>query len=134
MGKDKIQFCILFYSYGIIQPLCFSYIFCDNTNPFILMNFFWKHSRLRFYILNTLWNYKFWLLAKKMYRTVTHSVAKTDDYSMDYTFKLKPAHKTLTSKRFSGYLFQGRIYHDNPGIQGIDPETWQAWKKKGLID
>jgi hypothetical protein len=26
------------------------------------------------------------------------------------------------------------IYHDNPGLQGIDPETWQIWKKRGLID
>lgn len=94
----------------------------------------WKHSKLRFYILNTLWNYKFWLFAKKMYRTVTHTVSKTDDYSMDYTFKLRPAQKIITSKRFSGYLFEGRIYHDNPGIQGIDSETWLVWKKKGLID
>ena len=53
---------------------------------------------------------------------------------MDYTFKIKSTKKTISSKRFSGYLFQGRIYHDNPGIQDIDTETWQAWRKKGLID
>lgn len=94
----------------------------------------WKHSRLRFYFLNTLWNYKFWLFSKKVFRTVHHVVANTDNYEMDTFFKLKPTKKEITSKRFSGYLYKGNIYHDNPGIQGIDQETWQAWKKKGLID
>lgn len=94
----------------------------------------WKHSRLRFYILNTLWNYKFWLFSKKVYRNINHVVTNTEEYEMDYTFKLIPTRKTISSKRFSGYLYKGKIYHDNPGIQGIDKETWQVWKKKGLID
>ncbi len=81
-----------------------------------------------------MWNYKFWLFSKKIYRNVNHIVSKTDEYEMDYTFKLKPAKKTITSKRFSGYLFKNRIYHDNPGIQDVDTETWLVWKKKGLID
>lgn len=99
-----------------------------------MFNNLWKHSALRFYILNTMWNYKFWLFSKKIFRTVHHVVKDTSNYEMDYTFKLKPGLKEITSKRFSGYLYQGKIYHDNPGIQGIDKETWQAWKKKGLID
>ena len=94
----------------------------------------WKHSRFRFYILNTLWNYRFWLFSKKIFRDVNRTVVNKDNYEMDYTFKLRPTQKTITSKRFSGYLFEGRIYHDNPGIQNIDSKTWQAWKKKGLID
>ena len=31
----------------------------------------WKYSTLRFYILNAIWNYKFWLNAKKIFDTVT---------------------------------------------------------------
>lgn len=93
----------------------------------------WKYSRLRFYILNTLWNYKFWLLAKKVYRDVNHVVIDHDKYEMDI-FSLKPSKKTITSKRFSGYLFKNKIYHDNPGLQEIDSETWQIWKRKGLIE
>lgn len=95
---------------------------------------FWKHSTFRFYILNTVWNYKFWLLSKKIFRDVNHIVSNKEDYVMDYTFKIKPTKKLIKSKRFSGYLFRNKIYHDNPGIQDIDTETWMVWKKKGLID
>ena len=96
----------------------------------------WKHSKFRFYILNMLWNYKFWLFSKKVFRDVNHIVSSKEDYEMDYTytFKIKPIKKTITSKRFSGYLFQGRIYHDNPGMQDIDQDTWHVWRKKGLIE
>lgn len=93
----------------------------------------WNHSKLRFYILNTIWNYKFWLFSKKIYRNINH-IVPTEEYEMDYTFKLYPKKKTISSRRFSGYLFEGQVYHDNPGIQNIDSETWQNWKKKGLID
>lgn len=95
---------------------------------------FWKYSKIRFYILNTIWNYKFWLFAKKIYRDKNHVVNNYENYEMDYAFTLKATKKMISSKRFSGYLFEGRIYHDNPGIQGIDNETWQAWRKKGLIE
>lgn len=94
----------------------------------------WKHSKIRFYILNTLWNYQFWIFAKKIFRNVNHIVNDKDNYEMDYLLKLHATKKTISSKRFSGYLFKGKIYHDNPGIQNIDSDTWQAWRKKGLID
>lgn len=94
----------------------------------------WKYSKCRFYILNVIWNYKFWLFSKKIYRNVNHTVSNKENYEMDYTFMLKSTRKTITSKRFSGYLFEGHIYHDNPGIQGIDSETWYVWHKKGLIN
>lgn len=84
--------------------------------------------------MNTLWNYKFWLFSKKVFRDVTHIVKDDSEYEMDYTLKLIPKNKVITSKRFSGYLFKNRLYHDNPGIQNIDKETWQAWKKKELIN
>lgn len=99
-----------------------------------MFNALWKHSRIRFYILNTIWNYKFWIFSKKVFKTVTHTVINKDSFEMDLYQKVKPQKKTITSKRFSGYLYKGNIYHDNPGLQNIDSETWQAWRKKGLID
>ena len=94
----------------------------------------WKHSSLRFYALNTIWNYRFWLFAKKVYRTESHEVINMDELTMDHTTMLRPTKKVISSKRFSGYMFENVIYHDNPGLHGIDPETWQIWKKRGLID
>lgn len=94
----------------------------------------WKHSSLRFYVLNTVWNYKFWLFARKVYRTESHEVTNMNELTMDHTTMLRPTKKIISSKRFSGYMFENVIYHDNPGLQGIDPETWQIWKKRGLID
>ena len=47
----------------------------------------WKHSKLRYYILNAIWN-----------------------------------------------MFENGMYLDNPGLrQTVDKETWNAWKRKGLI-
>lgn len=94
---------------------------------------FWKHSKLRFYILNTLWNYKFWLFAKKIYKDHVYEV-DTNSYEMDPYFNLKPKKKVIRSKRFVGYMYKNGIYLDNPGIQGVDQETWNAWRKKGLLN
>jgi hypothetical protein len=52
---------------------------------------------------------------------------------MDYTFKLIPKKKKVHRKRFIGYMYKNGIYIDNPGIQGIDQETWNAWKRKKLL-
>lgn len=92
----------------------------------------WKHSRVRFYILNTAWNYKFWIFAKKIYKEQYHTI-ETNEYDMDYTFKLIPKKKKIQRKRFIGYLYKDSIYIDNPGIQGIDQDTWNAWKRKKLL-
>jgi len=92
----------------------------------------WKHSRLRFYILNAKWNYKFWLFAKKMHKTVSYQIEE-GDYDMDFDYKLKRNKKTVYKKRFIGYFFENNIYLDNPGIKIDDRETWEAWKKKGLV-
>lgn len=98
------------------------------------MILFWKYSKFRFYLLNAKWNYTFWIFAKKVYRDVNYVVENIDNFKMDYTFKVYPTKKMITSKRFSGYMFKNKIYHDNPGIQGIDSQTWLAWYKKGLMD
>jgi len=94
----------------------------------------WKHSRLRFYILNTLWNYKFWLNCKKIYKFKTY-YEDTEEYGManDGTHKMVPKKNMKIAKRFIGYHYKDNIYLDNPGIKGEDAETWAAWKKKGLI-
>ncbi len=92
----------------------------------------WKYSKIRFYILNTIWNYRFWLFAKKMYQETYFDVV-TNEYEMDITFKLIPKKKKVKRRRFVGYLFNGAIYLDNPGVQGVDKDTMTAWMKKGLI-
>ena len=93
----------------------------------------WKHSKLRFYILNTLWNYKFWIFAKKIYKESSFEV-DTNEYEMDAYFKLIPKKKKVQRKRFVGYMYKNAVYTDNPGIQGEDQETWNAWRKKGLLN
>lgn len=96
----------------------------------------WRHSRLRFYILNALWNYRFWLFAEKMYKE--HRYEVTDKSlnleNVDVTGKIKYNKKVIIKKRFAGYMYDGRLYLDNPGLRHtIDDETWQVWKKKGLV-
>jgi hypothetical protein len=92
----------------------------------------WKYSRLRFYILNTFWNYKFWIFAKKLYKEDQH-IVEVNEYDMDYTFKLVPKKKKINRKRFVGYMYKNNIYIDNPGIQGIDQDTWNVWRRKKLL-
>ena len=92
----------------------------------------WKYSRIRFYILNTFWNYKFWLFAKKMYQDSYFEI-DTNEYEMDITFKLMPKKKKIKRKRFIGYMYKGGVYLDNPGLQGIDQDTKKEWIKKKLI-
>ncbi len=83
----------------------------------------WKYSSLRFYILNTIWNYKFWLGAKKIFDNIV--LNKKDRFGI--------LESSINKKRFKGYLYKGQIYLDNPGIPNIDRDVWEAWKKKGLI-
>lgn len=99
------------------------------------MNFFekmWKHSRLRFYILNARWNYRFWLYAKKMYKTVTYQI-EDGDYVENVYYGLERKKKTVAKERFIGYFFENNIYLDNPGLKIDDRETWESWKKKRLV-
>jgi len=92
----------------------------------------WKHSRLRFYILNARWNYRFWLFAKKMYKNISYQV-EDGEYDMNYDYTIKRKKKTVYKKRFIGYFFENNIYLDNPGFKIDDRETWEAWKKNGLV-
>lgn len=84
----------------------------------------WKYSSLRFYVLNTLHNYDFWLNSKKVYTTIEFT--KSNSFrNIDY--------KKETRKRFLGYEYKGKIYLDNPGIIISDRDLWEHWKKKNLI-
>lgn len=97
----------------------------------------WKHSKLRFYILNTLWNYRFWFFAQKIFKNHSYNVVEKEFNLNDvdgYTGKMK--HKTVrkTRKRFVGYMYKGMMYLDNPGFKHtVDDDAWKAWREKGLI-
>lgn len=84
----------------------------------------WYYSKLRFYLLNCIWNYGFWLNAKKTYSSTEYRVTNDNGF---YTGEIRKIRK------FSGYLYKGKIYLDNPGLPIQDRELWGIWKKKGLI-
>ena len=88
------------------------------------MSNWWKYSALRFYILNAMWNYKFWLNAKKVYDVISFNKKSG---------RLGEIQVPVVKKRFKGYLFKGSLYLDNPGIPDIKRDVWEVWKKKGLI-
>lgn len=96
----------------------------------------WKHSRLRYYILNAAWNYKFWLFAEKIYKDYSYEIVE-EEFSLDnvdITGKMNFNKKKVFKKRFVGYMFENGMYLDNPGFKHtVDKETWKAWKSKGLI-
>jgi hypothetical protein len=92
----------------------------------------WKHSRLRFYWLNAKWNYRFWLFAKKMFKNINYDI-EDGEYQMDDYYNVKRNKKRISKRRFVGYLYKNQIYLDNPGFKINDRETWEVWKKKGLI-
>ena len=98
----------------------------------------WEHSRIRFYILNARWNYKFWLFAEKIFKEHSYEVIEEEELDLDnvdITGKIIYSKKKKNSKRrFVGYLYEGRMYLDNPGIRPlVKKTTWESWKKKGLI-
>lgn len=84
----------------------------------------WKYSSLRFYILNALHNYRFWLNSKKVYTTIEFT--KSNSFRNTNYMKEK-------RKRFLGYQYKGKIYLDNPGLTINDRVLWEHWRKKKLI-
>lgn len=89
----------------------------------MMLKNWWKYSSLRFYILNTLWNYKFWLGAKKVFENITYN--KKDRFGI--------LESSITKKHFKGYLYNGKLFLDNPGIPNIERDVWEIWKTKKLI-
>lgn len=97
-----------------------------------IYNSVWKYSKLRFYIKNAIWNYKFWLSCRKIYKTINYKV-NDNDFFVDETFKMHYKKRNVQKKRFAGYIYKNNIYLDNPGLKIDDRKTWEKWKKKGLI-
>lgn len=83
----------------------------------------WKYSKIRFYIKNAIWNYRFWIFSKKQFKTVTYT---------ERDFFSNPI-KEVNKRKFVGYLYKGSLYQDNPGMPISDKDVWSSWHKKGLI-
>lgn len=83
----------------------------------------WKYSRLRFYIKNAIWNYKFWFFSKKKFKDIIYT---------ERDFFSQPV-KEVKKRKFEGYLYDGKLYIDNPGMPIPDKDVWTKWNKKGLI-
>lgn len=96
----------------------------------------WRHSIFRFYLMNTIWNFKFWIFSEKIYKNHTYEI-NDDNISLDnldITGKIIYKKKRISQRRFVGYMYNNAIYLDNPGFKHlIDNETWDAWKKKKLV-
>lgn len=84
----------------------------------------WYFSKLRFYLKNLIWNYYFWLTAKKVYKIENFKIKDSKGF---YTGESK------NIKKFIGFSFRNKIYLDNPGFPITDRELWKVWKNKGLI-
>lgn len=98
---------------------------------------FWKHSKIRFYLLNCLWNYKFWLFAEKVFKIHTYYVEDKELSldNVDITGKIIPSSKKVSRRRFVGYMYDGMMHLDNPGFRHkVDSDTWNAWRSKGLLN
>ena len=83
----------------------------------------WYYSKIRFFILNSMWNYRFWLNAKKVYREYEYKPINENGF---YTGEKRKGRK------FVGYEYKGKMYLDNPGMP-MDRDQWEKWKEKGLI-
>jgi hypothetical protein len=81
------------------------------------MSFF---AKIKFYIKNAIWNYKFWLLAKRKYVFY--------NYIIDNPIKQKK--QKVSKKRFLGYEYKGNVYLDNPGKPIKNKEEWDIVKNK----
>lgn len=96
----------------------------------------WKYSRIRYYLINMMWNYKFWLFSEKLYKNHTYDVVdeNIDLSNVDVTGKINFKSKKITKRRFVGYKYNNRIYLDNPGVKDfVDKDVWDKWKSKGFI-
>lgn len=85
---------------------------------------------MRFFILNAIWNYSFWLNAKKIYKIVHYK--HNENYTTDPYLFVVPTHDFESKRRFVGYMYKGQIYLDNPG-RPIDLEEWRNLRKKKLL-
>lgn len=81
------------------------------------MNFFIK---IKIYIKNAIWNYKFWFFCKRKY--VEYSYIKKNP--------INGKREKIVKKRFLGYEYKGKIYQDNPGMPIKKESDWNFIKKQ----
>ncbi len=102
-----------------------------------LIKKWWKFSKFRYYILNTIWNYKFWLCSYKVYKNIDYYHFESPRQDPNFTFYINSDNDVppviKSRKRFVGYSYKGNIYLDNPGLKISDRELWRHWHKKGLL-
>lgn len=91
----------------------------------------WKFSKLRFWYENIIWNLKFWFLCKPTYKEITIPI-ETNEY-VDKLYTMKPKIKYIKKRRFEGYLYKGKIFLDNPGVQEIEEEVFEYWISQNWI-
>jgi hypothetical protein len=75
---------------------------------------------IKFYIKNSIWNYKFWLFCKRKY--VEYSFIKKNP--------INGKSEKIIKKRFKGYEYKGVIYQDNPGMPINSSREWDIIKKE----
>lgn len=95
----------------------------------------WWKSKIRFYYLNLLWNYKFWLFSTKIYKKKSYKSQLEDVFDIDITGRMIPREIIVSGKnRFIGYFYNNKIYIDNPGLKDfVDSDTWNHWIKRKFI-
>jgi hypothetical protein len=76
-------------------------------------------NKLKFYIKNAIWNYKFWLNCKRKY--VEYSFVKKN--------MINGKREKVIKRRFHGYEYKGKIYQDNPGMPISSEKDWKFIKK-----
>jgi hypothetical protein len=81
------------------------------------MNLFIK---IKIYIKNAIWNYKFWFFCKRKY--VEYSYIKKNP--------INGKREKMVKKRFLGYEYKGKIYQDNPGMPIKKESDWNFIKKQ----
>jgi len=96
-----------------------------------LLNFL-KQSIFYFYLKNLIWNIRFWFFCKKIYKTFSYEIS-SKDFVLDEVLKMHYKKEIITKKRFVGYLFENKIYYDNPGFPILDRNSWLKIKKNNML-
>ncbi len=86
----------------------------------------WKYSVIRFYVLNAIHNFSFWLNANKIFEEIKYKKPA----SMSFR---NQKYDNIVKRRFVGYKYKNKVYLDNPGLQIKERDVWEEWKKKKLL-
>jgi len=67
------------------------------------------------YIKNAIWNYGFWLFAKKIYKNIEYKKNIQNFNYNDNNFRIEQNNEIVKKKRFIGYFYKNNIFLDNYG-------------------